>query len=129
MLYIYMSRYRLVDLDALVAQLVLCLCDLAQEALVGLWCVVEAHQSESKRHQGVGAECDQQPPWQLSSAILNHTEDFEGIAMTPGSMNVPCFAMDVWSRRAEEQTDNATTLTTGKISSTSSSDKNGTGRM
>lgn len=58
----------LVDLDALVAELVLRLLDLAEQGLVRLGRVVEAEEAEAERRERVRAERDEEPPRDLSSA-------------------------------------------------------------
>lgn len=63
----------------MIAQLVLCLCDFAKEALVGFWCVVEADEAETEGHERVGAEGDEQPPRELLSAGSSGMESFDKV--------------------------------------------------
>lgn len=59
------SCRNLVDLDALVAKLVLGLLNLAKERLVRLRRVVEAEEAETERRERVRAKRDEEPPRDL----------------------------------------------------------------
>lgn len=65
----FTEQTRLVHLDALVAQLVLGLRDLAEQALVRLGRVVEAEEAESERRERVRAERDEEPPGKLQDRM------------------------------------------------------------
>ena len=62
-------KSRLVDLDALVTELVLRLLNLAKEGLVRLRRVVEAEETETERGERVRPERDEEPPRDLGSAF------------------------------------------------------------
>lgn len=67
----------LVDLNTLVTELVLRLLDLAEEGLVRFRGVVKAKEAKTERGQGVGAEGDEKPPWDLMLAIAESLSQLE----------------------------------------------------